>query len=462
MNNYFAETSNSVPRPVKLEQGSVASLWSKNDPVMDEKTLVKGGMWNHQRVWWDMPNFIKALVAGYGAGKTNIAGKRLIALALQNAPCPVASVSPTFVIARRTMIPTLKELLAGKQTHYGKRAFWWKYNASHHEFHIKFRGRAGIIPIYSGEDPDALKGPNLAAAIIDEPFIQAYGVFKQIITRIRHPNAVQLELGLTGTPEQLNWGYDLCAGEDKSKYDVGVVYASSRANLAVAATGYIQRLEGTYAGKEADAYIEGQFANLSTGQVFYAFDPREQVGNVMVLPVPESAEWGAGMDFNVNPMTASIFWKAGSHMHFVGEIELPNADTEYMCDYIRDHFPHVKNIYPDASGNARKSSAPQGKTDFWYIRQAGYNILANHENPKLKDSYNAVNGKFKPKVGPITLTIDPKCRKLIKYLSVHTHELMNTKEQKPMRHLIDAFRYPVTYLFPIVRETATITKLTGS
>lgn len=463
--DYFNSAAAVVDRPQKKMEGSASGLWRTDHPTLNEAgKIVKGGMWGPQQKWWKSPAFIKALVGGYGAGKTLIAGKRLIALALENHGIPVAGVSPTFTLARRTMIPTIRELLIGKQSIYGRQAFWWRYHASHHEFHIRFRGRTGLIQIYSGEHPDALKGPNLAAVAIDEPFIQDVEVFKQMLARVRHPDAVHKEIGLTGTPEQLNWGYDLCIGNqidgidlDPEKLKTELITASSRENKALD-PGYVQRLEGAYSGKAAAAYVDGQFANLSTGMVFYGFSS----DNISDLPVPlNGVEWGAGMDFNVNPMSATVFWKAGSHMHFVDEFELPNADTEYLCSVLREKYGEkIKTIYPDASGAARKSAAPQGKSDFWYIKQAGYDISANSENPRIRDSYNAVNGKLAPKTGPLTLTISPSCKKLIKYLSIYSHELLN--KQKAMSHLLDAFRYPITYLFPIVRESITVSKLSGT
>ncbi|WP_217878337.1 hypothetical protein, partial [Vibrio alginolyticus] len=82
---------------------------------------------------------------------------------------------------------TIKELLQGKQSLL--EGFSWKYNKADWEFLIRYKGREGIIWIGSGDDPDALKGPNLCGALIDEPFIQSREVFEQMLARVRHPNA---------------------------------------------------------------------------------------------------------------------------------------------------------------------------------------------------------------------------------------------------------------------------------
>lgn len=268
----------------------------------------------------------------------------------------------------------------------------------------------------------------------------------------------------------------MCMGDLKEELkenggvEVGLIQASTRANLALSPS-YVKRLEGSFTTKMVEAFVEGNFVNLSEGLVYYAFTPKsanELECNVRELPEPDSCELGVGLDFNVNPMAASVFWRAGAHMHFFDEIELPNADTEYMMQVLRERFVdetretrHILEfVYPDASGSARKTSSPGGKTDFHYIRDAGFTINAPTENPKRKDRYNAVNGKFKPKEGRTTLTISPKCKRLVKYLQTYTHEDLNKQER--MSHLLDSFGYPIYRLFPISVERAGVFRLAGT
>lgn len=422
----------------------MASLWRKEDPVLSDKgAVIAGGMWQHQRQWWDSPMFIKALVAGYGSGKTMIAGKRAISLALHNAPSPHLSVSPSYKIARRTIVPMIQSLLRGKQTI--EKGLKYRFNKSDFEFTIEYGTKVGTIWVTSGDDPESLKGPNVGSANIDEPFMQDRDVFTQVQARVRDPQALVREIGLTGTPEELNWGYEICEGEDKEKYEIEVFHASTFANKALPPE-YAQRLLKSLTPAAAQAYLEGRFVSLVDGLVYYAFTD----ANVQDLPTPAEAELGAGMDFNVDPMAAVVFWKIGNHMHIFEEIELPNADTQYMCSELTQrHGARLRTIYPDATGRARKTASPAGKTDFHYIREAGFEISCDSVNPPRKDRYNAVNGKLGPKTGPITLTISPKCKKLIGYCKQYAHKKMNEEYQKAMSHLLDAAGYPVARLFPV-------------
>ena len=442
-------------------------LWREEQPVLNDKNIITmGGMWKHQQDWWNSTNFIKALVTGYGGGKTFIAGKRAISLALHNAPkhnagiiCPHIIVSPSYKIARRTIIPTIRALLQGKAQLLP--GFRWNFHKTEHEFTIMYKGRCGVIWIASGDDPDSLKGPNVGSATIDEPFIQSEEVLDQIVARVREPSARCMEIGLTGTPESLNWGYDICEGDRCEDFDIKVIHANTRANLALS-NEYASRMESAYSELAAEAYVDGQFVNLQTGRVYYAFNKDR---NVVDLPDP-GGELKVGMDFNVDPMAAVVFWEHGNHMHYVDEIELPNSDTEALCYHLKEKYkdrdgkPRIRTVYPDASGGSRSTKSPGGKTDFHYIREANFEVDAPHANPGIFERENAVNGKLKARDGSVTLTVSPNCKKLIGYFQKYNHAEKN--KQKQMSHLLDAAGYPVHRLFAVTRLSSPIKRIQGA
>lgn len=345
----------------------MAKLWRMEDPVIHPNTgkVLVGGMWAHQRKWWESNKFIRALVAGYGGGKTLIGSKWAISMTLHNsvnAVSPFMVVSPTYRLAKRTVIPTIKKLLDGRKIRY-------EYNGSDFEFRI-FRGqREGLIWVGSGEQPDNLKGPNLCGALIDEPFIQHRDVFDQMLARVRDPSAIFRAIGLTGTPEELNWGYDICEGDEADRFNLDLVRASTRDNKALPSE-FIGTLDNAYDDKVKDAYMEGQFVNLSKGMVYYGF---ERARNVREFPYFEG-ELHLGMDFNVNPMAAVLFWVRGDMMHIIDEFELPNSDTEEMIQHVKGKYPKLMQAFPDPSGKSRKTSAKAGVTDFRIIRDNGVQV----------------------------------------------------------------------------------------
>ena len=173
----------------------------------------------HQSQWWDLQTFYKVLIGGYGSGKTYIGALRSIYLSYLNRPHAGMYVSPTHGLSQRTIVVTLKDILNRSGLNY-------TYNQMKSEFLI--HNWEGRIWLGSGDKVDSLKGSNLSWSGIDEPFIQKKEVFDQMIARVRHPEANHLEIFLTGTPEQLNWGYEL---SNRTDLDIGIVYGSTLDNL---------------------------------------------------------------------------------------------------------------------------------------------------------------------------------------------------------------------------------------
>jgi hypothetical protein len=440
-------------------------FWRKEDPILNDKgEVIKGGFWEPQRNWWSLPNFIKSFVAGYGSGKTFIGAKRDIAQCLLNAPAPQLVVSPSYKIAKRTIIPVIRALCQGKAVR--DPTFTWSEHRTDFEFTIKHGPRIGTIWIASGDEPDSLKGPTVGSAHIDEPFVQEKEVLDQCIARVRDPRAKRKEITLTGTPEQLNWGYDICAGDEKEDYDVGVVHASTHSNRALA-DDYAKRMESAYTDRATQAFVDGLFVNLSKGVVYYGFT------NLNVVQIPDpGGELCVGMDFNVNPMACCVFWVYGNHMHVIAEHEFDNADTPYVCQVLHEKYRflagprqgecRIKNVYPDPAGNQRHTSSPGGKTDFHYIQEAGFIVQARRSHPAVRDRENAVNGKLGPMMGEPTLTFEPSCKRLVKYCRIYTHENKNKPHAKAMSHLLDSLGYPVEYLFPVVRPIVEVRNFQGA
>lgn len=471
MDGFQTELTKLRARQPKQAEGESASFWTTEPPVFDEDgRMLQGGMWEGQKEWWNLPNQVKVLIGGYGAGKTISASKRAIALALHNSPAPVAVVSPTYSMAQDTVVVTIAELLDGKRTiHPG---LTWQYKTNSSRFLIDFYGRKGTIIVYSGEKPDRLKGPNLGAAIIDEPFIQDKEVFDQMLARVRHPESRLREVCMTGTPEaQGAWGRDLIEGELGKNYDLGFVRLSTRQNKALDPS-YVRSLLAAYDEKTAEAYIEGYFVTLDDGQVYYAFD-RDR--NIQELGIPHDIEYlGVGMDFNVSPMTAAVFWIRGEHMHVIKTYEQVNSDTETMCRTLLDDWSEwgLRNIYPDPAGKQRSTSGSAGRSDFDIIKRFGFKIHAPAKHTPIKDRYNAFNGKLQARNGITELTFEPKSKSNPLYGAQHcitaienlTHA--NKTKKGPnggdrFTHITDALGYAVDYHFPVGRDGFRIKPLIG-
>lgn len=388
-------------------------------------------MLKHQRQWWELPNFIKLLVGGYGSGKTYIGALRSIYLSYLNHPFPGMYVSPTHSLAQKTIIITLKEILERSEMDYS-------FNQMKGEFNIhNFDGK---IWLGSGDNPDSLRGPNLAWAGIDEPFIQKREVFDQMLARVRHPEAEQREIFLTGTPEELNWGYQLT---NSDKLDLGMIQASTLDNIHLPDE-YKQTLLNAYTAEQVDAYVHGKFVNLTQGRVYKEFDRTIHVQHRQL----DGWEIAGAMDFNVDQMSCLIFCVNKNELHVFDEFRLKNSGTFDMAEKVKAKYPGIK-IYPDATGSARKTSSALSDHDI--LRQHGFRVITPASNPAVKDRVNAVNKLLKDK----KFTLE-NCPHLVMDLERNVWRNGDIDKRDPEQtHASDAIGYAISYLFPIVSRKVT-------
>ncbi len=195
---------------------------------------------------------------------------------------------------------------------------------------------------------------------------------------------------------------------------------------------------------------EASFENYS-GRVYYAF---ERIHNVKSCPYDPALPIHVGMDFNVNPMSASLFQeRADGEIWQIGEIIIPTSNTDEMADEIKKRYgkqgfdpskPDLNHItiYPDPAGAQRRTSA-QGKTDISILQKHGFKVVAMSSHPLVRDRVNVVNGKFCAANGKRTVFVDPSCKESIKcYEQLTYKEGTNDPDKKlGLDHLPDATGY---------------------
>lgn len=430
-------------------KGNKNEFWIKSIPELNEKgTLVKGGFLPSQLKAWNLKSYIKGFIGGYGSGKTELIAKRAISKALQHAPMPHLTISPTHKMATRTTKPALRNYLAGKGRILDD--FKWKENKNENSFTIWFEGKIATIWTASGDDPQMLKGPNVASVSIDEPFIQSEDVFTQSIARVRGASTSQEEVFIAGTPEgvlkRLNWGYRLFFTDD---YDYSYltkshVQVSTKENFILGER-YEKRLMGALTKKAQMAYLHGQFVDMVEGRIYYGFNE-----NVNEIHKPyDHLEKKLGLDFNVNPMTAIVFVNDENSLHVIETIELFDSHTGKLCEHVKRHYPEIKKVYPDASGVRRQSSAGTN-TDFTILDNYGFEIDAPTKNGPVSERELIVNGLLENK----RLTVEPNGKNdtLVNSFAGLTEDNRDKKEGKDMSHSVDACGYPCVRLFPVPRE----------
>ena len=386
-----------------------------------------------QKRFWDSTHFMPALVAGYGSGKTYIHVLRAIYLSYLNAGLPGMSVSPTYKLAKRTTLHTFREVMSRSGL---------DYTINKNDSEILIKNWDGIIWWGSADEPDSLRGPNLSWGLGDEPFLWKEEAFDQMIARIRHPDATFSQFGLTGTPEELNWGARVCIDEPE-KYDVDLITGSTRDNHHLPPE-YVERLLSSYSENQIKAYVDGAFVNLTKGRVYDAFDrtkSNDTRNDVDGMPVV------VGMDFNVGKLCAAIGARIGKdRIHWFDELVLRNSDTFEMAEALSRKYPGA-TIYPDPAGKARHTSST--KSDHQILRDYGFTVIARKAHPPVRGRVNAVNGKLRN--GLMTIDV-AKCKELAIDLERVVWKGSDIDKKDPERtHITDAMGYAVEYLWPINR-----------
>jgi len=194
------------------------------------------------------------------------------------------------------------------------------------------------------------------------------------------------------------------------------------------------------------------------GRVVYAFGRAENVKRSEHDP---TRPVHVGIDFNVNPMSATVWQEEGEMTRQIDEIILPTSNTDEMADEIARRFgrpgfepgrsivDHIM-IYPDPAGAQRRSSAA-GRTDIGILREKGFIVCALRSHPPVRDRMNVMNRYFRSADNRVLATVDPRCGRSIEAYErlVFREGTAEPDKSQGFDHLVDATGY---YLFG--RQTA--------
>lgn len=190
--------------------------------------------------------------------------------------------------------------------------------------------------------------------------------------------------------------------------------------------------------KDRMRFLEGEFTNDDDGAAYYAFDREIHVqenelrhGTIYI-----------GMDFNVQPMTATIIQYTNGIFNVVDEVFLENSDTYKMCNYLIKK-KYYGTVIPDSTGKNRKTS---GKSDHQILKDYGFKIPSVY-NPAVYDRVNNVNRLLTDN----RIKINPKCKKLIGDLEKVSWKdnKLDQKTDPMLTHISDALGYALWFLEPI-------------
>ncbi|MEX5869823.1 terminase large subunit domain-containing protein [Providencia hangzhouensis] len=414
-----------------------------------------------------MPHKFKAYVAGFGSGKTWVGCGGICKGMWEFPKINQGYFAPTYPQIRDIFYPTIEEV-----------AFDWglKVNIveSNKEVHF-YEGRKfrGTVICRSMEKPETIVGFKIGNALIDELDVmksdKAQKAWRKIIARMRY-NVTGLRNGIdvTTTPEGFKFVYQQFVKEVRDKPELstlyGLVQASTFDNEKNLPPDYIPSLMSSYPPELIKAYLRGQFTNLTSGTIYHTFDRKlnnseeeEQPGETLYI----------GMDFNVGKMAGIVHVLRLGLPHAVTEI-INAYDTPDMIRIIKERFwlydgsnyKKVREIYiyPDASGDSRKSSNASS-TDIAQLRQAGFHVIVNDSNPPVKDRVNSMNAMFCNANGERRYKVNVKrCPIYTESLEQQVWADNGEPDKKSNKdHPNDAGGYYIIKQFPIVKPAFDIT-----
>lgn len=389
----------------------------------------------------------RAFVGGFGSSKTFSGCLDLLIFAGKNPKTRQGYFAPTYSDIKDIFFPTIEEAAQ-------MMGFTVDIKVGNKEVHL-YRGRLyyGTIICRSMDNPSSIVGFKIARALVDEidilPKDKANTAWNKIVARLRLKiDGVENGISVTTTPEGFKFVYSKFAEDPTASYSM--VQASTYENEEYLPDDYIETLIETYPSELINAYIKGEFVNLTAGTVYNAYN---RITHRSRETIQEKEPLRIGMDFNVTNMSAVVYVLREKVWHAVDELK-GIYDTPSMITAIQERYPeHNIRIYPDASGSSRKS-VDASKSDISLLVQAGFTVYANKKNPLVKDRVMATNKAFSSGLLLINDTMCPEYARCMEQLAYDKNG--EPDKSSNIDHLPDAGTYPIAYELPIVRPVANL------
>lgn len=279
-----------------------------------------------------------------------------------------------------------------------------------------------LISLFGADTPDSLRGDGITHAILDEfPLIKPevwFEVIRPALSDRPKPGNSQGSADLFGTPSGFNWAYDLCMNAlTKPNWEYFHFTTAQGGNVPP------EELEDAKSSMDLRTFRQEYEASFETlaGRIYDNFSRAANLDDT--ISDRPGQPLLVGMDFNVNPMSAVLAVEVGDQCWVFDTIELMTSNTTEMARELRHRYSERQILcYPDASGNARKTSAQVGETDFSILRSHGITVIAPEANPPVADRINNTQANLCDAKGVRRLLVHPRCKPLIKALEGHCYK----------------------------------------
>jgi hypothetical protein len=374
------------------------------------------------------------LSSGFGGGKSFALVMKLFQLSAINKDLPGGILCPSYSDFKRDLLPLIESICDDNKIQY-------KYHGQDHYF--QFEWSKSKVYVVTGNEK--IRGPNWAYAVINELTLIPIVRYREVIGRVRIRKAACPQIASCGTPEGTASEYYTFFIESPPAR-CKIIYGDTRDNAKNLDPSYIETLESSYDKIMLDAYLKGMWINMTGNRFYYSYSP--DMNDDPTIKKPDYAVVHIGMDFNVNPMTCSMWIYDGLHLKGFDQIKLQDADTNKMCMAIkaRGYDPSSCIVYPDPAGQSRST---KGQPDVEILRQHGFlNIRVKKQAPPLRQRQLNVNNLLSRGVIKINPLTQKDVKKDLEAVEQDPITLDKLKKNPNLTHFSDGLDYLCDILFP--------------
>jgi len=418
----------------------------------------------HQFKFINTPAKYPALVSGLGAGKTEALVYRTLKFLTEIPKARIGLYEPTVDLIKRILYPRFEDIFANSGIKY-------KLNKSDGIMEVWMpMGKCELI-FRSMDNYSRIIGYETHHSILDEidtlPKDKAMEVWVRVLARNRKKFMTPQQIagintvGITTTPEGFNFVYSLWVKEHLNNPEYHLIRGRTEDNHHLPKD-YVESLRRTYPPQLIEAYLNGQFVNLSGNTVYDGFDRTLNDTTLTINSFTPTATIHIGMDFNVGRMSATIGFKPEDsslrQLYLVGELH-NLMDTPAMIQAILARYPNrTIVIYPDASGRSRKST-DASKSDIRLLRDAGFRINAPSKNPPVRERVLSMNTMFLNSEGERNLYVNvSNCPNTVEALEKQVYDDNGVPVKDGKEDINDAIGYLVNRAFGLAKPSTTIGK----
>jgi hypothetical protein len=316
--------------------------------------------------------------------------------------------APTFSMLRDATLTSLFRAMEEQEVEF-------EHRKSDGELTIK--GAGSTVLLRSLEEPERLRGTNLAWFGIDELSYTREEAWLRLEARLRDPKAEKLCGFGVWTPQGLDWIYKRFVSKPIAGYECIRAKPFENRYLLDRTPDYYERLESSYDPKFYQQEALGEYLNSRADRVYHCFNAPVHLVRQAYDP-RKTLLWA--LDFNVAPMSSVLVQEHEGRLVVIDEIVLNRATTEEAGLEFENRYKNHGaglEIFGDASGRNMHTT---GTTDYTMLQallyRAGFRrvkLRVPSSNPPVLSRVQKVNALLTNALGEVRLEVDPRCKELI-------------------------------------------------